>query len=67
MQNNYKKNNNDKRSYRQNSDKLFLTSFKKNFTIEDAIIDIKNRYNNKSLKILPSSYTVSWMKQKRIK
>ncbi len=62
-----KPNNNDKRSYRQNSDKLFLTSFKKNFTIEDAIIDIKNRYNNKSLKILPSSYTVSWMKQKRIK
>ncbi|WP_440910933.1 SDR family oxidoreductase [Candidatus Pelagibacter sp.] len=62
-----KKNNNDKRSYRQNSDKLLSTSFEKKFKVEDAIIDIKNKYFNNSLKILPSSYTVSWMKTKRIK
>ena len=62
-----KKNNNDKRSYRQNSDKLLSTSFKKHFSVEDAIIDIKDRYYNKNLQILPSAFTVSWMKKQKIK
>ena len=61
-----KKNNNDQRSYRQNSDKLMATGFKNLYKIEDAILEIKKKYYNKSLNLLPSSYTVSWMKKKKI-
>ncbi len=61
-----KDNNKDKRSYRQNSDKLLKTNFRNIYNVQDAINELKKKYFNKSLKIKPSSYTVSWMKKKKI-
>ena len=60
------KNNNDIRSYRQNSDKLLKTGFKNIYKVSDAISEIKDSFYNNSLKVLPSSYTVNWMKKKKI-
>ena len=59
------KNNNDIRSYRQNSDKLLKTGFKNIYKVSDAISEIKDSFYNNSLKVLPSSYTVNWMKKKK--
>ena len=60
------KNNNDIRSYRQNSDKLLKTGFKNIYKVSDAISEIKDSFYNNSLKVLPSSYTVNWMKKKKL-
>ena len=62
-----KKNVNDPRSYRQNSDKLLKTGFKPLFSVEDAIIEIKNKYKNKKIIINDKCHTVKWMKKKNIK
>ena len=62
-----KKNINDPRSYRQNSDKLLKTGFKPSFSVEDAIIEIKKRYQNKQMLINDRCHTVKWMKKKIIK
>ena len=57
------KRNNDPRSYRQNSDKLFATGFKKNFSVSDAIKEIKTQYENKKFTESDKCYTVKWMKK----
>ncbi len=57
------KNNNDPRSYRQNSDKLIATGFKKNFSVEHAIKEIKNNYEKKRFIESDKCYTVKWMKE----
>ena len=57
------KKNNDRRSYRQNSEKLLLTGFKKCFGITDAINEIKEMYELKKLKETKKCYTVIWMKK----
>ena len=57
------KNNNDPRSYRQNSDKLIATGFKKNFSVEHAIMEIKNNYEKKRFIESDKCYTVKWMKE----
>ena len=62
-----KKNINDPRSYRQNSDKLLKTGFKPSFSVEDAIIEIKKRYQNNQMLINDRCHTVKWMKKKSIK
>jgi nucleoside-diphosphate-sugar epimerase len=60
------KKNNDKRSYRQNSDKLLLTGFKKLFSVSDAIHEIKKMYELKKFRETKKCYTVKWMKALRL-
>ena len=55
--------NNDPRSYRQNSDKLLSTGFKKLFSVNDAIKDLKNKYENRKFTETNKCYTVKWMKE----
>ena len=57
------KENNDPRSYRQNSDKLLSTGFKPKFTVDDAIKDLKNSYESKKFTESDKCYTVKWMKE----
>ena len=61
-----KKNFNDPRSYRQNSDKLILTGFKPMFSVQDAIEEVKSAYISKRLKNSKKFFTVSWMKKLKI-
>ena len=62
-----KKNVNDPRSYRQNSDKLLKTGFRPLFSVEDAITEIKERFQNKKILIDDRCQTVKWMKKRSIK
>ena len=54
---------NDPRSYRQDSAKLLKTGFKPQFTIIDAIKEIKNNFENGMLDSSEKNYTVKWMKK----
>lgn len=54
---------NDPRSYRQDSAKLLKTGFKPQFTIIDAIKEIKNNFENGMLDGSEKNYTVKWMKK----
>jgi len=56
-------NSKDPRSYKQNSDKLLSTGFKKLFSVIDAIKDLKEKYENKKFIESDSCYTVKWMKE----
>ena len=56
-------NNNDPRSYRQNSNKLLSTGFKKKFTVNDAIKDLKEKYESKKFKESNECYTIKRMKE----
>ena len=56
------KENNDPRSYRQNSNKLLSTGFKKKYSVIDAIKEIKNEYDGKKFTESDRCYTVKWMK-----
>ena len=53
----------DLRSYRQDSKKLLATGFKPKFTVEDAIKEIKKKYENKQFMDSEKCYTVKWMKK----
>ena len=57
-----KNNNNDPRSYKQNSDKLYSTGFKNFFSVNDAIKEIKKKYEDKKFTESKRCYTVKWMK-----
>ena len=61
-----KKNNKDIRSYRQNSDKLLNTGFKKNFSVKHAIEEVYNKFFNKKIEDKENCYTVDWMKKIKI-
>ena len=61
-----KKNNNDPRSYRQNSDKILKTGFKRKHSVEEAIQEIKSMYEGKKIKVNASNFTVKWMKKLKI-
>ena len=50
---------NDPRSYRQNSEKLLKTGFIQNFSVDDAINEIIEAYNLKSLKKKKGLYFTS--------
>jgi len=54
---------NDPRSYRQNSDKLLSTGFKNKFTVNDAIKELKNKYESKKFAESDKCYTIKWMKK----
>ena len=60
------KKNIDPRSYRQNSDKLLLTGFKKKFSVFDAIDELKEKYENKKIIESNRCYTVKWMKKLKL-
>ena len=54
---------NDPRSYRQDSSKLLSTGFKLRNNVKKAILDIKDAFENNSLNISDSCYTVKWMQK----
>ncbi len=54
---------NDPRSYRQDSSKLLKTGFKPEFSVNDAIDDVINAFNENKLQDSDKFYTVKWMKQ----
>ena len=54
---------NDPRSYRQDSSKLLATGFKPNHSVEEAISEISDAFNQKTLPDGDSCYTVKWMQQ----
>ena len=54
---------NDPRSYRINSDKLLATGFKPKKTVDDAIKEIIQKYNNNELKDEDHFYNLKWMQQ----
>ena len=58
---------NDPRSYRQDSTKILATGFKPNKSVEVAIREIIDAYNNGSLKDNPAWHTVKWMKENNFK
>jgi len=58
---------NDPRSYRQNSEKLLSTGFKKLYSVKDAITEIKEKYEKKEFTESDECYTVKWMKKINIK
>ena len=57
---------NDPRSYRQDSLKLLQTGFKPSFSIEDAVIEIKEAYKKNALPQGENCYTVKWMKRLKL-
>ena len=60
------KNENDPRSYRQNSTKLELTGFKKKYSVSYAIKEIKDKYENKKFEESINCYTVKRMKELKL-
>jgi len=56
----------DVRSYRQNSDKLIATGFKKEFGINHAIDDMHKKFINNEIQDTEQCYTVNWMKKMKI-
>ena len=58
---------NDPRSYRQDSSKLIRTGFSPSYSIDHAINEIIDAYKNKKLNETEQCYTVKWMKNLAIK
>ncbi len=56
------KKNFDPRSYRLDSSKLLKIGFKPKYTIDDAIIEIQRRFNNRQIKNNPKFYSINWLK-----
>ena len=56
------KKNFDPRSYRINSNKLLKIGFKPKYTVQDAILDMKNKFDKKELKDNPRFHSVKWLK-----
>ncbi len=56
------KKNFDPRSYRINSDRLLKIGFKPKRTVNDAILDINNKFKNKQLKDDPRFHSIKWLK-----
>jgi len=57
---------NDTRSYNLDSSKLLKTGFSPNYTIQDAINEIKFSFDQGNLKLKPQWYSVKWLKKKKI-
>lgn len=53
----------DPRSYRQDSSKLIKHGFKPKYTIEDAIIELREKFYNKLLTDSPNFHSISWLKK----
>ena len=57
---------NDPRSYRQNSEKIIKLGFKPLYKIEDAIDEIIDQYNKKTIKDKESCYNLKQMKKLKL-
>ena len=57
------KQNFDPRSYRLDSSKLLKIGFKPKFKIKDAIINLKEKYEEKKIKDNPKFYSIKWLKK----
>jgi len=57
------KNSNDPRTYKLNSDKLIKTGFRKKFSVDQAIDEIIEKFDNSKYKDENKFYTVKWMKK----
>ena len=57
---------NDPRSYKVNSDKILATGFKPKKKVEDAIIEIIDKYNLGILKDEEKFYNLKWMQVNRL-
>lgn len=57
---------NDPRSYRQDSRKLMATGFKPKFSVDDAISEIADAFNQNILPDDDSCYTVKWMQRLKL-
>tara|TARA_Y100000758_G_scaffold98831_1_gene68436 strand:- start:227 stop:1174 length:948 start_codon:yes stop_codon:yes gene_type:complete len=53
---------NDPRSYRQNSDKLIATNFKKSYSVENAIDELISKFQSGEVQEKDEFFTVKWMK-----
>ena len=51
----------DPRSYRINSDKLISTGFKPKKTVENAIIELREKFKSGELKSKPNYHNLKWM------
>jgi nucleoside-diphosphate-sugar epimerase len=58
----YVSDSNDPRSYKQNSDKLISTGFTPKYSVDFAINELIEKYNDGLLKETESSYTIKRMK-----
>ena len=56
------KSSNDPRSYRQNSERIIKKGFKPEKKIEDAIIEIRNKYKEKKIIKEDNCYRVNTLK-----
>ena len=56
---------NDQRSYRQNSDKLLSTGFRRLHSVDDAIYELSEKLINKILIPDGTCFTVKYMKKKK--
>ena len=54
---------NDPRSYRQDSTKLLETGFIPQYSIRDAIKEIKSKFEDGIIDESEENYTVNWMKK----
>ena len=54
---------NDPRSYRQDSTKLLETGFKPQYSVTDAIKEIKSKFEDGKIIGADENYTVKWMKK----
>ena len=61
------KSSNDLRSYRQNSQRIIKEGFKPEKKIEDAIIEIRKKYNEKKITKKNSYYRVNTLKMIKAK
>jgi len=57
---------NDPRSYRVNSDKILATGFKPKKTVENAIVEIIDKYNMGILKDEEKFYNLKWMQSNNL-
>ncbi len=57
------KQNFDPRSYRLDSRKLLKIGFKPSYKIEDAILNLKEKYLEKKIKDNPKFYSIKWLKK----
>ena len=56
------KSSNDLRSYRQNSERIIKKGFKPEKKIEDAIVEIKKKYNEKKITKKNSYFRINTLK-----
>ena len=57
---------NDPRSYRMNSDKIINAGFTPKFCIDDAVMEIKRKYEEGALHDNPEYYNLKWMQKSKV-